>query len=177
MMDIYQGFIEDYNNPNITTCDVMRYNQLNSKQYSKLKKEAITNGDIPPVRHMNTTNAKFYTCINGDYVVRKTTGKHTLVVGKFADEATAQMIVEECKKVNWEIDRIKDLIDFHRIKPKNYSLINGWFVIQKSIDGVNQYFCRVRKEAEAIKLVDELEKHGWDKDVVLKFKRGDHLEC
>ena len=60
---IYEDFVNDYNNPEITGEDVRRYNKLNPKQYSNLRAKALKNGDISSPRHMNTTGAKFYTKI------------------------------------------------------------------------------------------------------------------
>lgn len=107
MISIYEDFVKDYNNPNITGMDVKRLNGLNSRQYLSLRDEALNNGDITAPRHMNTTGAKFYTKTkNGDYIVKKQYGHKTILVGRFRDEATAEKIVSLCKPVNWDLNKI-----------------------------------------------------------------------
>ena len=89
MIDIYEDFVKDYNNPNITGLEVKRLNGLNSRQYLNLRAEALSNGDITAPRHMNTTGAKFYTKTkNGEYIVKKQYGNKTIFIGRFSDKAT-----------------------------------------------------------------------------------------
>ena len=72
MISVYEDFVKDYNNPNITGEDVKRINGLNARQYSHLRAEALHNGDISSPRHMNTSGAKFYTKTkNGDLFLLK----------------------------------------------------------------------------------------------------------
>lgn len=173
---MYSNFVEDYNNPNLTTVDVQRLNSLNSKQYCKLRRIAIENNDIPETRHMNTTNAKFYITNNkGECIVRKTTNNQTIVVGRFPNSTIANMIVEECKKVNWNINEIRDIIDEHKIKPKNYSLVNGYYVVQKMINKKRIIYCKVKQKNHAKIIVKELEKHNWDKKQVPIILENLHL--
>lgn len=128
-MCTYNEFVTDYNNPNLTTHDVRRVNGLNSNQYSKLRAKALKNKDIPPVRHMNNNNAKYYTkTTNGDYQVQKTINGQKTIIGRFSDEKTAKEIVNACIDVNWDTAKIKCLIDLKEIKPKNYTKINGCWV-------------------------------------------------
>ena len=140
-MSSYNQFITDYNNMNLTAHDVRRLNRLNSKQYCKLRNLAINNKDIPAVRHMNHTGAKFYfKNKNGEYQVQKTINGKKTIIGRFTDEETAKKVVQECIEHNWEINKIQDIIDLNRIKPANYSLVNGYYIIQKTINGKNKVF-------------------------------------
>lgn len=167
MISVYEEFVKDYNNPNITGEDVKRLNGLNARQYSHLRAEALSNGDISSPRHMNAKRAKFYTKTkNGDYIVKKQYGNKTVLVGRFSDEATAQMIVSLCKAVNWDLDKINRIIDENKIKPKNYSFVNGYYTVQKMIDGERVIFHRFKHEGQAIYMVHELRRMGWDKSNV-----------
>ena len=166
----YNEFIEDYNNPDITAHDVRRIHNLNSKQYSKIRKIAISNGDIPPVRHMNQTTAKFYSKKSyGTFEVQKQySNADKIYVGRFPNRSTAEMIVEKCKEVNWELNKIEDVIIAHKIQAKNYSIVNGYYVIQKSVNGRNKVFCCLRSdevEEEVVKqIVDEFRNVEWNID-------------
>ena len=167
MISVYEDFVKDYNNPNITGDDVRRLNGLNSKQYSNLRAKALSKGDITCPRHMNTTGAKFYTKTKtGEYIVKKQYGHKTVVVGRFSDEKTAEKIVALCKSVNWDLNKISGIIDENRIKPKNYSYVNGYYIVEKRIDGERVVFYRFKNEADAIHMVNELRKMDWDKSKV-----------
>ncbi|MBR0369737.1 MAG: hypothetical protein IJH63_03295 [Methanobrevibacter sp.] len=163
MISVYEDFVKDYNNPNITGEDVKRYNKLNARQYSCLRAEALHNGDISTPRHMNSTGAKFYTKTkNGEFIVKKQYGHKTTVVGRFGDEVTAQMIVALCKTFNWDLNQITNVIDEYKVKPKNYSKVNGYFIVEKRINGERVVFYRFKQEAHAIHMVNELRKYDWD---------------
>lgn len=171
--EIYEDFVEDYNNPHITAHDVRRINNLNSKQYSNLRKIAIRNGDIPKVRHMNQTTAKFYSKTNDGYIVQKYINGRKLYVGKFPDQNTAELVVDMCKAVDWDLNKVD--IDNLKVLPKNYTLINGYYVIQKSIDGCNKVFATIHSskvdEDTVKKIVDRFRCNGWNlscKDKVLE---------
>lgn len=168
MMDLscYDDFVKDYNNPSLTGEDVRRKNGLNPHRYSEIRKIALENGDIPVSRRMNRTDAKFYTKSNDAFVVKKQFGNDCLFVGRFASEETAELIVNKCKEVNWNINQISDFIETHKIKPKNYSYSNNHFTVQKVIDGKNVVFCRVNTESTAQKVVEELRKCDWNYEKV-----------
>lgn len=167
MISIYEEFVESYNNPEITGEDIKRLNGLNSRQYSCLRRQALINGDISSPRHMNTTGAKFYTKTKtGDYIVKKQFSHKTILVGRFADEETAKMIVAICKTVNWDLNRIQNIINEHKIKPKNYTCVNGYYVVEKRINGERIEFCRFKQESKAILMVEHLRKNNWDKSQV-----------
>ena len=177
-MTIYEDFVEDYNNPNITAHDVKRINNLNSREYSEIRNLAVANGDIPSTRHMNYLNAKFYSKrSDGYYVVQKQTNGKKLYVGRFASEEVAKMIVRKCIEHNWHINEIKDLIDLHKVKPKNYSLVNGYFVVQKSVNGRNKVFATINKskvdEVTVKGIVNEFRCNDWNEsakeDIFKKF--------
>ena len=173
----YTDFIEDYNNPNLTAHDVRRINNLNSKQYQTLRNTAISNGDIPATRHMNKTTAKFYSKRNdGCYEVQKTTDGKKLYVGRFPNETTAQKVVAKCIEHNWRVNEIKDFINSNKVKPKSYSIVKGYYIVQKQVNGVNRVFARVpvdRVDEEVIKQVgDEFRRLHWNigyKDEVLNL--------
>lgn len=170
MDSLYDDFVSDYNNMNITAHDVRRINQLNSKQYSRIRNQALNNGDIPPVRHMNKTNAKFY-CKrkNGLYEVLKTIDGKQVSIGKFANEDTAKKVVCECIKCNWEINKIKNFIDVNRVRPKNYSIVNGYYIIQKTIDGQNIIFASIHSSKVSVEMVE---------DIVEEFRKVDwNVNC
>jgi len=168
-MCTYNEFVEAYNNPSLTTHDIRRKYQLNSNKYSKLRRKALNNGDIPSVRHMNNTNAKFYTkTVNGDWQVQKTiNGKKTLY-GVYESRNLAEKVVNACITVDWEYDKVKGLIDLLSVKPKNYSCINGYWIIQKYIKGKNVVFntfsADLVDESLIIGAVEFYRSVGWDID-------------
>ena len=167
MINIYEEFVNSYNNPEITGEDIKRLNGLNSRQYSNLRQKALDNGDITTPRHMNTTGAKFYTKNKkGEFIVKKQFGHKTVLVGRFADEPTAQMIVSLCKEVNWDLTQISHIIEEHKIKPKNYTCANGSYVVEKKIDGKRVIFCRFKSESQAKYMVKQLRKNNWDQSKV-----------
>lgn len=165
MMDLscYDEFIVDYNNPHLTLEDVRRKHGLNCRRLAEIKEIAVSNGDISPVRHMNRTDAKFYTETSNGFVVKKQFGNDCLLVGRFEEESTAQLVVNKCKEVNWNVNQISDFIDEHKIQPKNYTYYNDSYIVQKVINGKNTVFCKVDNETTAQKVVKELRKCNWDK--------------
>jgi len=177
MDSLYNDFVSDYNNMNITAHDVRRINNLNSKQYCNLRNMAIRNGDIPKVRHMNQTTAKFYSKrSDGYYDVQKQIDGKKLYIGRFPDENTAKKVVKECIKHNWEINKIKPFIDDNRVKPKNYALVNGYYIIQKAVDGKNTVFASIHQDkisSDVVEdIVDEFRRVNWNigyKDAILEL--------
>ena len=167
MINIYEEFVNSYNNPEITGEDIKRLNGLNSRQYSNLRQKALDNGDITTPRHMNAAGAKFYTKNkNGEFIVKKQFGHKTVLVGRFADEQTAKMIVSLCKEVNWDLTQISHIIEEYKIKPKNYTCANGRYVVEKKIDGKRVIFCRFKSESQAKYMVKQLRKNNWDQSKV-----------
>lgn len=81
---------------------------------------------------------------------------------KFHDEKTAQMIISKCKIVNWDIRRISYIIEENKVKLKNYTQVNGYYMVEKKINGEGIVFCRLKEESEAIYLVEELRKTNWN---------------
>lgn len=163
----YNSFVNDYNNPNLTAHDVRRINKLNGKQYSRIRAIALTKGDIPKVRHMNTTGAKFYTrTSNGQYQVQKTINGKKTIIGRFKDRDTAEEIVNACINHNWQINEIKGLIDLLEVKPKNYSRVGDCWVVQKSINSKNVVFnsfnINLINETKVLEIVDFYRNHNWD---------------
>jgi len=168
----YKDFVADYNNMNLTAHDVRRINNLNSKQYTNLRNRALNNGDIPEVRHMNQTTAKFYTKGNdGYYHVQKTINGKKIYAGRFPNEETAKLIVDACKSVDWDLTQISQLIEDKKCGVKNYSIVNGYYVIQKSVNGANKVFATIRTdmvdEFTVKKIVNRFRLSGWNE--TLKF--------
>lgn len=173
----YTAFVKDYNNKNITAHDVRRINNLNSREYREIRNIAIRNGDIPKVRHMNQTTAKFYyQKQNGEWSVQKQFKDQYIHVGDFPNETTAKMIRDKCLEVDWELNKIRDIIDANKIsKVKNYTVINGYWVIQKSVNGKVETFAVIRQDkvSEDIicSIVDRFRSLEWNlslKDSVLE---------
>ena len=74
------------------------------------------------------------------------------------------------------INEIKDFINSNKVKPKNYSIVNGYYIVQMQVNGVNRVFASVpvdRVDEEVIKqVVDEFRRLHWNigyKDEVLKL--------
>lgn len=166
-LSVYDTFVADYNNPSLTGEDVRRRCGLNPHRYSEIRQIAISNGDIPTVRRMNRTDAKFYTKENEhSYVVKKQFGNECLFVGRFPNQSTAELVVEKCKEHNWEVNEITDFIEECKVKPRNYSYSNNQYTVQKTINGKNIVFCRVNDETTAQKVVKELRRCNWNYDKV-----------
>lgn len=161
-LEVYDEFVALYNNPNLTGEEVRVNCGLNHHRYMEIRQIALSNGDIPQSRKMNRTNAKFFTKTSNGYVVKKQFGHDCLFVGRFESQDTAELIVEKCKEVNWNIDEIKDFIEAHKIKPRNYTCSNGQFTVQKVIDGKNRVFCTVNNESIARRIVEKFRECNWD---------------
>ena len=171
----YSEFVEAYNNPHITGHDVRRIKGLNGNQYSKLRAKALRLGDIPAHRYMINPNAKYYTKTpTGDFQVQKTINGRKIIVGRFADEETAKEIVDACIKVDWDIKQIDYLIKWKGVKPKNYTVNNGRWIIQKSINGRNVAFNTFLQskvdEDTIIDIVDFYRENDWDLTLKDKIK-------
>lgn len=162
-LSIYDGFVRDYTNPELTIEDIKRKYGLNCRRFAEIQQIAIRNGDVPSVRKMNRSTAKFYTKTSNGYIVKKQFGKDCNFVGRFADEETAKLVVNKCKEVNWNTSVISDFIDAHKIKPANYTVTDDGVIVQKSIQGKNTVFCKLSDESIAQKVVKELRKCNWDK--------------
>ena len=137
---------------------------------------ALENGDIPNTRSMYESNAKYYSKrADGFYDVQKQYNHDKIYVGKFPNEATAKMIVDACISVDWQIGKIKDFINRYKInKSKNYTIVNGYYIIQKQINHVNTVFATlsVNDYSEEIvrQIVEEFQNVDWNydyRDVIL----------
>ena len=169
---IYDKFVNDYNNPQLTVSDVRRKHSLNAKRYMEIRSIAIGNGDIPVVRRMDRQTAKFYTKCGDDFIVKKQFGGKCIFVGRFADESTAELVVDKCKEVQWDISKISDFIEKHRIKPRNYTATNGSYIVQKSINGKNTVICKVANESIAKSVVESLRECNWDTTKIAEYKNN-----
>ena len=157
-MSVYEDFVEDYNNLNITAHDVRRIHGLNGREYSHMRIQARNNGDIPDVRHMNSTNAKFYRQTrDGKFTVQKQTAGIYQHVGKFESEEDAKYIAALCLSTDWVITpEIKFEINRLKVKPKNYTLVNRHYIIQKFIDGRNKVFASIPEDKVSEDTVREI---------------------
>ena len=165
-LSIYDDFIVDYNNSELTIDDIKRKYGLNCRRFAEIQQIAMGNGDIPQVRRMNRSTAKFYTKTRNGFVVKKQFGTSCNFIGRFEDEETAQLVVNKCKEVNWNTSQISDFIDAHRIKPKNYTAHNGSYIVQKVIDGKNTVICKANNESTARKIVEKLRECNWNKEKI-----------
>ena len=163
-LSIYDGFVMDYNNPQLTIDDIKRKYGLNCRRFAEIQALAIQNGDVPQVRKMNRSTAKFYTKTKNGFVVKKQFGTTCNFIGRFKDEDTAKLVVNKCKEVNWNTSMISDFIDAHKIKPNNYTVTNDGVIVQKVIEGKNTVFCKLSDETTAQKVVNELRKCNWNKE-------------
>ncbi|MBQ8017488.1 MAG: hypothetical protein IJ258_05210 [Methanobrevibacter sp.] len=169
-MTVYEDFVSDYNNLNLTAHDVRRIHGLNGREYSHMCNQARNNGDIPDVRHMNSTNAKFYRQTrDGKFTVQKQTAGIYQHVGKFESEEDAKYIAALCLSNDWVISpEIRFEINRLKVKPKNYSFVNGHYIIQKFIDGRNKVFASIPadkvSEDTVREIVDRFRCMGWNEE-------------
>ena len=167
-MSVYEDFVEDYNNLNITAHDVRRIHGLNGSEYSHMRNQARNNGDIPDVRHMKSTNAKLYRRTrDGKFTVQKQTAGIYQHVGKFESEEDAKYIAALCLSTDWVITpEIRFEINRLKVKPKNFSVVNGHYIIQKFIDGRNKVFASIPadkvSEDTVREIVNRFRGVGWN---------------
>ena len=60
----------------------------------------------------------YYKTTKGSYIVRKDISKQKLHIGTFGDEETAQKVVDEMIKCNWNMDMvpsIREKLNIHRV--------------------------------------------------------------
>lgn len=163
-------FLKEYNNMDNTVFDVKRKLGLNNHQYSKLYHEYKLN---EVKRHMNYTNSKHTSRLkNGRITVRKWIGKNKEYLGCYATQEDADTVVATCKQHNWDIqnEEVQQVIKELRLKPRNYSRINGRYYVYKRIQGKRVYFDSFKCEADAIDCVNFLETINWNKTVYDELK-------
>ena len=171
----YKNFVEDYNNLNMTTHEVRRIHGLNSREYMEVRSLALENGDISNNRHANKRNAKFYTVrSDGTVDVQKQFNGKKVYFGRFKNEEDAKMIVRKLINNNWVVNKeIRNLIDECKCKPKNYSIVNGYYVIQKSLNGRNEVYATLSmedySENDIISLVKKFRNCRWDKKEISRI--------
>ena len=161
----YNSFVEDYNNPNISTRDIENRLNINHKQYLKLRKEAIKNDDIDSVRQRNYENSKYYRKNNrtGYFEIVKKIKDETIYISSFESETVVQKIVEKLVSCNWDITKIESIIEANKVKSKYYTYRNGFYHIQRKVNGKMTYFCRFKDKETAVKVIRKLEEYQWDK--------------
>ena len=175
----YESFVEDYNNLNITTHDVRRMHNLNSREYCEVRREALIKGDIPSSRHMNQNNAKFYSKRkDGTFDVKKQFKNEKVYIGRFPNEEIAKNVVKMCIDNNWVLtEEIESYVNENRCKPKNYSIVNGYYLIQKSVKGKNEIYAILKvenwKESEIRNLVTKFRRMKWNKFLCEKILKDE----
>ena len=161
----YNSFVEDYNNPNISTRDIENRLNINHKQYLRLRKEAIKNDDIDSVRQRNYENSKYYRKNNhtGYFEIVKKIKNKTIYISSFESETVVQKIVEKLVSCNWDVTEIEDIIEANKVKSKYYTYRDGFYNIQRKVNGKMTYFCRFKDKETTLKVIRKLEEYRWDK--------------
>lgn len=161
----YCRFVECYNNPDIAAKDIENKLELNHNQYLKLRKEAIKNDDINEVRHRNYENSKYYRKNNktGYFEIVKKINNETIYISSFESEEIAQKIVKKCIEHQWNITEIESIIEANKVKSKYYTYRDGFYNIQRKVNGKMTYFCRFQDKKITKEVIKKLEEHEWDK--------------
>lgn len=126
-LEKYDEFIELYNNPEITVDDIRKKLGWRTKIYNDARTQALADGLITDRRTINSIkNCKgrptkekhqpkyyYYDRLHNKYVIVKRyyVNKEHIVIyyGRYDKEETAQMIVEELKKVDWDKKQLNDI--------------------------------------------------------------------
>lgn len=83
--------------------------------------------------------------------------------GSYETEEEAKEMVEELKKVDWDINRLPYMLKRKIIKkPKYYTYNNGSYAVQKQVNDKRVNFGHYKTEAEAKEIVMLLKSVNWD---------------
>ena len=161
----YPNFVAYYNNPNIAAKDIENKLNLNHNQYLKLRDEAVKNNDIPTSRNRNYENSKYYRKNNrtGYFEIVKKIKDETIYISSFESETVVQKIVEKLVSCNWDVTEIEDIIEANKVKSKYYTYRNGFYNIQRKVNGKMTYFCRFKDKETTLNVIKKLEEYQWDK--------------
>lgn len=116
----YDNFCDLYNNSDLTVVEIRKKLDLSIRQYTKIRKKALKEGKIVDRRSTNSIannngrpplpqkQPRNYSRLrNGKFTVVKRFYRNSKTVniycGIYDDEEVAKRIVEEMRKVNWDI--------------------------------------------------------------------------
>ena len=116
-----------------------------------------------PVQYQDKINRKpkYYTFSNGKYLITKKVGDTIRSFGAYSSEEEAQRMVEELKKVNWDINKLSyfDKKQFQKQhKYYTYNKRSNKYTVVKH----GQYYGTYLSEEEAIEIVRLLKSVNWD---------------
>ncbi|MDO5849284.1 MAG: hypothetical protein Q4P18_07100 [Methanobrevibacter sp.] len=162
--DLYEGFEEfkeDYVNTRLTKKELMNKHNLTNIEYERWRKHAISESGFRRkcygrVKKTRDDLKKILPAVTDDYI----------------DDLRVVDILVKYDLAQNEWNTLRELIrteyDYVRLKrgvmPRNISHDgDGYFRVQKSIDGKSQFFGKFRKKSTAFKIARAMEKTGWDK--------------
>lgn len=96
--DLYQKFVELYNNLGFRVSDIVKTLGITMKRYYNLREKAIRNGDV--ISRKNPS--KNYSFNNGRWTVRKFVDGKQRIFGTYGSEEDAARMVEALKEVDWD---------------------------------------------------------------------------
>ena len=105
----YNEFVELYNNYDINVLEIKRI--VGHNIYTKLRREALINGDIKPrpfnLRHNKNYKYYHFDKGSGKYRVRKVKNGKYMSFGFFDTEDEAKDMVRRLKEVDWDKNKLK----------------------------------------------------------------------
>ena len=111
-----------------------------------------------------------YATMSG-YTLRKTES-----YGYYETIEEAEEVKKELEKVNWDKNRLQEIRERVGVSkvPKYYDRVktpNGIvYKVGKKVDGKDEYFGQYKDEDTAKKIVDELKKVDWNKELLPRIK-------
>ena len=115
----------------------------------------------PELKNRIKRTPTYYTCSNGKYQISKKIGDTVHSFGAYSSEEEAKEMVEELKKVDWDINRLPFLLKRKIVrKPKYYTIDKrtGKYRVQKNHENYGLY----SSESEAMEIVNLLNEADWD---------------
>lgn len=104
----YDEFVRLYNDYSLDVLEIKR--QIGNNIYSKLRKEALENGDIKPRPFNLRRNIRYkyyhYDKNRGQYRVRKVKNGKYMSFGFYDTEEEAKKKVEQLLAVDWDINKL-----------------------------------------------------------------------
>ena len=111
-----------------------------------------------------------YSTMSG-YTLRKTES-----YGYYETIEEAEEVKKELEKVNWDKNRLQEIREKVGVSkvPKYYDRVktpNGIiYKVGKKVDGKDEYFGQYKDEDTAKKIVEELKKVDWNKELLPRIK-------
>ena len=106
---------------------------------------------------------KYYTLSNGKYQISKKIGDKQVSFGAYDTEAEAKEMVQELKKVNWDINQLPYMLKRRIIKKHKYYTLNKknnqYYVTKDHV-----YYGHYATESEAMEIVSMLKSVDWNMD-------------